>query len=191
MRKLLIAALLFLGALPAIAQDAPADIPTVARNAFYAEVGGPGVLFSANIDRRFKNSHVGWGGRAGVGFITAEEYRPNTGNYRSSSVVTIPLQVNYVFGKQESPHTFEAGAGLTYIGKELDFLQFTDDRRTQVLGTFCFMYRRQPVNGGFSWRIGFTPLVGGGYIQPLAAASVGYALYVLQKKSVSKQATAR
>ncbi|MEI6948524.1 hypothetical protein V9K67_15120 [Paraflavisolibacter sp. H34] len=181
MRKYLVAALLFLSCLPAFAQEVPAAVPVatataapVARTAFYAEVGGPGVLFSANIDHRLKNSHVGWGGRAGVGFITATEYHTN--EYRSASVVTIPLQVNYVFGKAESPHTFEAGAGLTYIGKKLEFLDFYDDRSTQVLGTFCFMYRRQPVNGGFSWRVGFTPLVGKGYIQPLAAASVGYCL---------------
>jgi hypothetical protein len=36
------------------------------------------------------------------------------------------------------------------------------------------MYRRQPVNGGFSWRVGFTPLIAKGYVQGFAAASVGY-----------------
>jgi hypothetical protein len=37
------------------------------RTAFYAEIGGPGILFSANIDSRFKPSLYNWGFRAGLG----------------------------------------------------------------------------------------------------------------------------
>ena len=31
---------------------------TTAQTQFYAELGGPGILFSANIDRRFSKSHI-------------------------------------------------------------------------------------------------------------------------------------
>jgi len=48
-------------------------------------------------------------------------------------------------------------------------MNFYDDRRTQVLGTFSFMYRHQPASGGFSWRAGFTPLFGKDYLQPFGA----------------------
>lgn len=147
------------------------------RTSFYAELGGPGVLFSANIDSRFKLTHLGLGGRAGIGFVTAndDDYDPATGNYnyRNRSVITVPVQLNYIFGKPSSVHTFEVGAGLTYVGKELDLFN-SDNDKTKVLGSFAFMYRRQPADGGFSWRIGFTPLISGGYIQPFGAVSVGY-----------------
>ena len=148
------------------------------RTAFFAELGGPGILFSANVDRRFKVSHLGFGWRAGVGFVTAytETIDPTTGftDYEDQSVLTLPVQLNYIFGKGVSPHTFEVGAGLTYVGKKLDILNFYDEKQAQLFGSFAFMYRRQPVDGGFNWRIGFTPLVAKGYIQPFGAVSVGY-----------------
>src|SRR5215217_2262011 len=129
------------------------------RTSFYAELGGPGILFSANIDTRFKATHLGWGGRAGIGFVTGteDEYDPATGyyNYEDVSVISVPVQLNYIFGKASSPHTFEVGAGLTYLGRKLEIMNFYDDKATQLFGTFSFMYRRQPAEGGFTWRIGF------------------------------------
>ena len=56
----------------------------------------------------------------------------------------------------------------------MNFDSYDEDRRTQLFGTFSFMYRRQPVNGGFSWRIGFTPLIAKSYIHAFGAVSVGY-----------------
>jgi hypothetical protein len=151
---------------------------TPGRTSFFAEFGGPGILFSANIDTRFKASRLGLGGRIGLGFVTADEatYDPVRGysSYDPTSVITVPVQLNYIFGKGQSPHTFEVGAGATYIGKELEIMEFYDDKKTKLFGTFSFMYRRQPLDGGFAWRIGFTPLVAKGFIQPFAAASVGY-----------------
>jgi hypothetical protein len=155
--------------------DLSSDIPS--RTSFFAELGGPGILFSANIDTRFKPGHLGWGGRVGLGFVTADEYKTDVNGYPTwepASVVTVPVQVNYIFGKGTSPHTFEAGAGLTYVGKKLEIMNFYDDKMSNFFGTASFMYRRQPPNGGFAWRIGFTPLIAKGYIQPSAAASVGY-----------------
>ena len=158
------------------AQSASKAVP--GRTSFYAELGGPGILFSANIDTRFKPSHLGLGGRAGIGFVTAseEKYNPETGynEYEDVSVLTVPVQLNYIFGKGNSPHTFEVGGGLTFVGQKLDIMNFYGDKKSNLFGTFSFMYRRQPVDGGFTWRIGFTPLVAQGYIQPFGAVGVGY-----------------
>lgn len=160
------------------AQTVPGESKYPGRTSFYAELGGPGILFSANVDTRFAKSHLGWGMRGGLGFVTGEDYDfdPNTGrsNYEQYSAVTVPVQVNYIFGKASSPHTFEAGAGFTIVGRKIDILNFYDDQQSSFFGTASFMYRRQPLNGGFTWRIGFTPLVAKGYIQPSAAAGVGY-----------------
>ncbi|MGK2861361.1 MAG: hypothetical protein ACSLE0_05470 [Chitinophagaceae bacterium] len=149
---------------------------TPGQTSFYAELGGPGILFSANIDRRFRPSTLGFGFRAGVGFVTADESKIVNGNYEynPASVITVPVQLNYIFGKFDSPHTFEAGAGFTYAGRKLDIMNFYDERKSKIFGSFSFMYRKQPMNGGFSWRAGFTPLVANGYIQPSGAVSVGF-----------------
>lgn len=148
------------------------------RTQFYAEVGGPGILFSANIDTRFTPSTLGWGARFGLGFYTGEDYNYNyPGNYYgyySQSVVTIPVQVNYVFGKLDNPHTFEVGGGFTLAGKKIDIMNYSDTTRSSLFGTASFMYRRQPLKGGFTWRIGFTPIIAKGFIMPSGAAGVGY-----------------
>ncbi|MFT3979837.1 MAG: hypothetical protein QM687_05160 [Ferruginibacter sp.] len=150
----------------------------VPNKSFIAELGGPGVLFSANFDTRFTKSPLGFGGRIGIGFVTADQsiYDPNSGyyDYKQRSVLTVPLQLNYLFGKPNSVNAFEVGLGATYIGKKLDIFDYYEENATQVLGTASFMYRRMPKDGGFSWRIGFTPLFANGLIQPFGAVSVGY-----------------
>lgn len=179
-KYLLLSALACLGFLTGFSQSSQTETGSTkypGQTTFYAELGGPGILFSANIDRRFKPSRFGFGWRAGIGFVTADEEKiDNNGNYSydRTSAVTVPLQLNYIFGKGDSPHTFEVGAGLTYVGRELEIFDYYGNNTTQLFGTFSFMYRRQPMNGGFSWRIGFTPLVAKGYIQPMAGVGVGY-----------------
>ncbi|MFL5773744.1 MAG: hypothetical protein ACJ75F_11335 [Flavisolibacter sp.] len=149
------------------------------QTSFYAEVGGPGILFSANYDRRFHNTNLGVGMRIGLGFVTTyEDYYDSTRPYyyygHQRSVVTVPFQVNYIFGKPNSPHTFEVGGGVTVLSKKVDVFNYYEEEPTNLYATFSFMYRRQPKNGGFSWRIGFTPLISKGYIQPSGAVSLGY-----------------
>ncbi len=144
------------------------------QNTFYAELGGPGILFSANYDRRFTNSHLGFGGRVGIGFVSDDLYDNINFTSVPRSIITVPVQLNYLFGKQESVHTFEVGAGVTYLGQKTDVLDFNSDQQTQWFGTASFMYRRQPKNGGFSWRGGLTPLIAKGYIQPFVGFSIGY-----------------
>jgi hypothetical protein len=151
---------------------------SIARNSFFAEGGSAGIMFSANIDHRFTQSNLGFGGRIGLGFVTAYEYDTSTYYYSSYddqvSTFTVPVQLNYIFGKGNSPHTFEVGAGLTFVGKKLEIMNFYDDKQSQLFATFSFMYRRQPKDGGFSWRAGFTPLIAKGYIQPFGGVGIGY-----------------
>ncbi len=143
---------------------------------FFAELGGPGILFSANLDKRFSSSQFGWGGRAGLGFVSGYIVTDNLGNYNNpASVVTLPIQINYIFGKTGSSHTFEVGGGFTVAGKKIEIMDFYDEKGgTNFFGTASFMYRRQPADGGFIWRVGFTPLIAKGYIQAFVGVSVGY-----------------
>lgn len=161
---------LFMSNLLFAQESTTSDIP--GQNSFYAELGGPGILFSANIDRRFAKSNVGIGGRIGIGFVTddfGEIY-----DYEPKSVLTVPVQLNYIFGKSSSVHSFEVGAGATFVGKKIDIFSYNDTNPKSVFATASFMYRRQPAEGGFSWRIGFTPIVAGSYVQPSGGVSVGY-----------------
>ena len=180
--KKLIAAFFVFGTLGVQAQEGTgAKTKSIeGQTSFFAELGGPGILFSANIDRRFSASTLGWGGRVGVGFVSMydDEYimTPNGGynTGRQITVATFPVQVNYIFGKPVSPHSFEVGAGGTIAGRKLDVFNYYDEQEASVFGTASFMYRRQPLNGGFSWRAGFTPVIAKGYIQPSGGISVGY-----------------
>lgn len=152
---------------------------------FYTEAGGPGILFSANYDSRFKvGERTGWGFRAGAGFTLVDEetFTPLPGggginyNYRTRSIATIPLGINYVFGKANSPNMFEAGAGVTVLSRKSSILNYNDYNEGRFLGHFTFMYRRQPVDGGFSWRVGLTPIINpDGDIVPFAAIGLGFA----------------
>jgi hypothetical protein len=133
-----------LSAIVSYSQESKSNISNVpGQTSFFAEIGGPGILFSANIDRRFTSSTLGWGFRAGLGFVTADEEKEVNGyyEYEPTSTVTVPVQLNYIFGKTDSPHSFEVGAGVTYVGKKLDIMNFYDDRQSNVFGTFSFMYR--------------------------------------------------
>ncbi len=174
MKAALLVTLLFTSSIVFAQEATTSKVP--GQTSFYAEIGGPGILFSANIDRRFAKSHLGFGGRIGLGFVTGDsyDYTNNNYDYEQKSVVTIPIQLNYIFGKATSVHSFEVGAGVTVVGKKIDILDFYEENRSNLFGTASFMYRRQPADGGFSWRIGFTPLIANGYIQPSGAASVGY-----------------
>ncbi len=145
---------------------------TPGQTSFYAELGGPGILFSANIDRRFTKSNLGIGGRIGLGFVTGDFGQNN--NYEPRSILTLPLQLNYIFGKPNSVHSFEVGAGVTVVGKKIDLFSYNDTIGQSVFGTAAFMYRRQPADGGFSWRLGFTPIVSGSYVQASGGVSIGY-----------------
>jgi hypothetical protein len=144
---------------------------------FFTELGGPGVLFSANFDSRFSaKSPLGFGYRVGLGFTIKDAINIG-GDDRTRSIATLPFGVNYLLGKGNSPHTFEIGAGATILFTKASLLNWSgNDKEGNLLGHVSFMYRRQPLNGGFTWRIGFTPIIStGGDIVPFGAIGIGYA----------------
>lgn len=150
---------------------------------FFTEAGGPGILFSANFDSRLKPSdRIGWGFRAGLGFTLVDNQKEIAQpggqvyyGYRTMSIVTLPVGINYLFGKPGSANMFEVGAGVTVLSRKASVLNYNDYKEGSFLGHFEFMYRRQPVDGGFSWRIGFTPIINTeGNIFPFGAIGLGY-----------------
>ncbi|RYY37774.1 MAG: hypothetical protein EOP46_01405 [Sphingobacteriaceae bacterium] len=130
----------------------------------FAELGGTGLIFSANYDTRFSKKRDGLGGRAGIGYISSD----------SESILTVPIQLNYLLGNGNK--FFEVGLGATifsYNDDESDeFLGFDDTDK--VLGTLTFGYRYQPVQG-FSFRAAITPIFSDDFFLPyFFGVSFGY-----------------
>lgn len=134
-----------------------------AQNVF-VEIGGQGLLFTANYDSRFSNRRDGLGGRVGIGYLASD----------GDKVTTIPLSLNYLLGKEK--HFFEVGLGATFLatkGNQDSF--FFDENNSNVIGTMSFSYRLQPVDNGFSFRIGLTPVFNSDFFIPYyGGLSLGY-----------------
>lgn len=128
--------------------------------AFYAELGGTGLIFSVKYDTRFKSEKKGIGAQLGLGYFGSDDV----------NILTIPAQINWLLGK--GPNYFEVGAGATYLSGDGDFL---NDEFDQLIGTLTFGYRRQPLDGGFTWKISLTPLFAEGVFWPyFGGVGVGY-----------------
>jgi len=182
MKKVLVL-LVFIGLLFALKPSLVAQVQEkVASKSFYAELGGPGVLMSVNWDARIKpNTRLGLGYRAGIGFSIGD-FRENEVNdyyyynYVTRAYYTIPVGINYIFGKPNSASAFEVGAGATFLTRKKELFYYNIEKPGYFIGHLVFMYRLMPVNGGFSLRVGFTPVIGtSGDLFPMGAISFGYA----------------
>ena len=125
-----------------------------APQAVYLQFLGSAPILSINYDRRFSKKLNGAGFAAGVGFWGAS----------GVSVFSIPVSVNYLFGRTSS--FIEAAAGATYISATA--LDLFDDSRSSGSTVFFHInlgYRYQPTHGGFFFRGGISPLfLDGAYI---------------------------
>jgi hypothetical protein len=130
----------------------------------FLEVGGPGLALTLNYDTRFGNKRDGWGYRVGAGYY-------NTG---SNWVASVPMQINYLYGKGSS--FLELGAGTTFVRSQgsTNGTYFQFDDITGFIATATIGYRYQQDNGGINFRIAFVPIL---YDEGLIAAggiSIGY-----------------
>ena len=91
----------------------------------------------------------------------------------SAGLLIAPLMGNYFIG--DGSHKFELGAGPAIVNASAstDFGTF-DESGTFLFGTATAGYRFQPNDGGFVFRIGFTPLFGSTGFLPWAGLSLGY-----------------
>ena len=179
--SLLVIAVLFITVNPSLS----AQEEKVANKLFYTEFGGPGYIMSANLDSRFKsNVRLGLGFRIGAGFgvgkFDDKEVLDPDGNIHyekvTRTVYTFPAGFNYIFGKPNMASTFEVGAGASFLSRKMSLYDFEIKKEGKVVGYLTFMYRVTPVNGGMSFRIGFTPMIGtAGDLFPMGAISFGYA----------------
>jgi hypothetical protein len=130
-----------------------------ANNSVFAEGLGPGLLYSFNYERTVANDfalrigagYVSLGASAGVGGVTA-------------SLLSVPLVASYL-GISSGNNALELGVGGIFIqaSGEATGGSITATRAGNTIwGTAVIGYRRQPVNGGFMFRLGMSALIGEG-----------------------------
>lgn len=158
------------------------------RKNVYAEVLGNGVLFSANFDMRFKkDQNDGLGFRAGIGGgsipgsvisfeeMDGSEFLPEI-KFDRSTIITIPLSINYVFGKKRSG--FETGLGTTFIFADTKIGTTNDLVPVKGFGVTGFLnagYRFQPLEHGVYFHVKWTPAINAnGFIADFFGLGLGY-----------------
>ena len=127
------------------------------KNTFFIEALGNSLFYSLNYDKiLFQKRNLFISNRIGIFYLPA-----GGGNYKFG----IPLEINFLLGKKQ--HFFESGLGISYLYFD-DFYWLTDgqgqifeivDQKINwVFITGRIGYRYQKPNGGFFFRVGFTPL---------------------------------
>jgi hypothetical protein len=155
-----------------------------ANNSFFLEGGGPGLLYSVNYERIVEND---WGLRVGLSYTSISASAG--GSSASAQFTAIPVIASYL-GLREGNHILELGAGATGIyasGAASGTGIAASGSGMTALGTVMVGYRRQPVNGGFQFRVGMEALAGKGLalsnpdpnsfgVLPWVYMSLGFAL---------------
>ena len=144
----------------------------------FVELGGNGLVVSANFDSRFTNSEKGFGFRVGIGLIPAinagdaDIFFPST-----PSALTIPIGVNHLAGN--APHYFESGLGLTYVHVSgtvsSKFWGYSEDVTGSAVGFVPSVgYRYAKEGKAFQGRIFLSPVISSGGASFWAGVSAGY-----------------
>lgn len=140
----------------------------------YLEAAGPGGIYSLNYDVRFQNSSEGLGVRVGASYFAID----------GESLFTAPFILNYLIGKKGNYLELGLGATVAYHHEKMDYYcscidtnevaKLFEDEGFQIIGTIVIGYRRQPVDGGLMFRVGFSPLFNKETIAPYPYLSLGY-----------------
>jgi hypothetical protein len=125
-------------------RDAEERQPDRPQQAVYAELGGRGVVYSLNYDRRFR-SVDGLGASAGICVFHVIDI---------SSVFSLPTSVYYLIGKNNN--YLELGAGTTFLVKYSGVSM--EIHNIDLVLNFTAGYRYQKKRG-FIFRAGLTPLI--------------------------------
>jgi hypothetical protein len=151
-----------------------------APNAIYVEALGTGFIYSINYERSLGDM---FSARIGFGYFPFPSITDTNANGTTStvnaSITSVPVSVSfYPFGATSSK--LEIGAGATYIdlvAKKVGKSKEGGGSGENISGILG--YRYQPLDGGFLFRISFTPIFSSPIFtkfQPWGGVSLGWAL---------------
>jgi hypothetical protein len=141
-----------------------ATVPSFAQrhpNSLYLEVGGSAGFYSINYDRLI-GPHLG----VRIGFsYWADLIIPGI------SAQIFPMSLNCLIGNGSSK--FELGVGMTYTIGHVNWFHRKESAAV-VIPNFNIGYRYQSEDGGFLFRIGFTPLISSTQFLAWGGLSAGF-----------------
>lgn len=150
--------------------------PRTALNGLYVELGGAAAVYSVNYER-FVQEDVAL--RVGFGYISVSAGGTSSSGTSTASVsmITIPVTASYL-GLRSGGHALELGGGAVYAsfsGSVKDSSGGPDvfGSASGAVGTAIIGYRYAPVNGGFNFRIAYTPMISSGGIFNWGGISFG------------------
>ena len=176
--------LLFAAPPPAASENAepPDPVPVAAvsaetntaRNAIFFEAFGSGLLYSLNYERFLEKYDLGL--RAGASFFTyAVSSYGSSGNL---TLVSFPLIASYYVGWAKHKIQLGLGATVFYLAASSDSRGQSFDSERSGLGLAASAvvgYRYMPRDSGFTFGVGFTPLVRASKFLPWGGINAGYA----------------
>ena len=135
-------------------------------NSIYFEALGNGVLYSINYDRLITEN---FGGRIGIMYLSSLDFF----FVSAENFIIVPVMVNYFIGNK---HKLELGCGIIYASADnAEAFEFGSGESSSAIGgTATIGYRYQLKEGGFLFRVGFTPIFGEGGFAPSAGISLGF-----------------
>lgn len=143
-----------------------------ARNAVFLEGFGSGLLYSVNYERVL-GEHFGV--RAGFSYFTyAVSSYGKSGNLQ---LLTVPMLVSYYAGWESHKIQIGLGATVIYLGAPTDSegTAFGGDRAgAGIAASGVVGYRYLPAHGGFTFGVGFTPLLRTSKALAWGGASAGW-----------------
>ena len=159
-------------------------IGPMAENSLYVELLGNGILYSLNYDRMLTED---MSARLGFEYLNISASGTNEDSTTSGVSIgfyLVPATINFFLASHDNGKVgsskLEIGAGPLFIfvtGTGTGTLAGNNVSGSLVGGTATLGYRYQSYDGGFVFRVGFTPI----YLQqpigfrPLGGISLGYA----------------
>lgn len=131
-----------------------------AKNAMYLELLGNGILYSVNYERALLDNVTA---RVGFSYFSIGASGADANGQQSSakiSLITAPVMANYLVGGKN--HNLELGAGALVVyasGESSGGGASASAEGVGIAGTATVGYRYQPIDGGFMFKAGFTPLI--------------------------------
>jgi hypothetical protein len=165
-------------AAPAAPPPSDADERT-AKNAIYIEGLGAGLFYSLNYERSFSD----FSARLGFSYISlgATASTGTSGVSASATWIAFPLMVNYL-GIRAKKHIFDLGAGVSVLMVGAGASSFGQDGSASASASTVIPapvlnigYRIQPTDGGFVFKIGWSPMLINGYFWPTGYLALGAA----------------